>query len=739
MNQRKTIVINLTSSISLDTVAARVTSAPDEGKKHLGTFFVLLRVEEIATLVPWATTFAKFLEDTYYHSITLDPMMNIERALSITMRQGRNKLQQICREARNLNSEAIHYCFGALKNNNLFLTHSGVLQAYLLHQFRHAPNSTSRYRWLDIFQTPSPHKTSASEKTIAQTIVSGPIGDYDTFILCAPSITDLISLERLEKIIGVSLEGVETTLAQYFRTGGGRWAFGAIILRPDEPEALKVGTTPQARTTLADKRSDATVFPVTPNKWPIKRLWQSIANLPSHFSASKKYQVSYTNLKSKPNMAWRLGRLVRQLGSFLILVALLVILAPIRLMATILVKEKRQQMQIVYKMQYDILVSRIVKYLKSLPRSAQRLLVISLLFAFLFVQSLVFLAARREREAEIVDRKNRMAKIQEQLDEAESNIIFHNTKMAVALIQGAEELINNLPQKTHEQQQAIILLKQSLEETRNHLERTIVINTSTMVGEASSIGFTDPDGLLLMDDQILLYRGENNSFAQMSIKTGATKTSQITSANIGRLKNGIKDEEGRLVFMQNGRGLAVLNLISNTLSPEIVENARLTAPAFSIYNKRLYLLDPIGRQIWRYQKTASGYGRVAPWLKGNTDAIAEGNGLIVDGSVYILFKNGIVKKYDSGNETAWGAQTLLKPPALAERLQAPIGSKSLYALDRASRRVFVWDRIDGHLVTQYSLPNMQNLKDFAVDEKNNLIYILNGSEVLKISLTLTNN
>ena len=119
MNQPKTIIINLTSSISLDTVVTRVMNAPDEGKEHLGAFFVLIRIEEIATLVPWATTFAKFLEDTYYHSITLDPMMNIERALSITMRQGRNKLQQICREARNLNSESVHYCFGALKDNNL--------------------------------------------------------------------------------------------------------------------------------------------------------------------------------------------------------------------------------------------------------------------------------------------------------------------------------------------------------------------------------------------------------------------------------------------------------------------------------------------------------------------------------------------------------------------------------------------------------------------------------------------
>lgn len=736
MNQPKTIIVNLTSSISLDTVVARVMNAPDEGKEHLGTFFVLIRIEEIATLVPWATTFAKFLEDTYYHSIALDPMMNIERALSITMRQGRNKLQQICREARNLNSEAIHYCFGALKDNNLLLTHSGILQAYLLHQFRRAPNSAPRYRWLDIFQTPSPHKTSASEKTISQTIVSGPIGEYDTFILCAPSITDLVSLERLEKVIGISLAGVETTLAQYFRTTGGRWAFGAIILRPSASEIPKADTTTQARTTLADRKSEAVIFPVTLNKSPIKRLWQSIVNLPPRSAISKKYQASHTNLKSRPNAAWRLGRLVRQFGSFLILAVLFIVLTPIRLITTVIAKEKRQQMRTAYKMRYDMLVSKITEYLKSLPRSAQRLLVISLLFAFLFVQSLVFLAARREREAEIVDRRNRIAKIQEQLDEAESNIIFHNTKRAVALIQGAEELINNLQQRTYEQRQAVILLKKSLEETRNHLERTIVINTSTVtvVGEASSAGFTDPDGLLLMDDQILLYHGENNSFAQMSIKTGAIKTSQITSANIGRLKNGIKDEEGRLVFIQNGRGLAILNLTSNTLSPEIVENAKFAASAFSIYNKRLYLLDPVGRQVWRYQKTASGYGRGAPWLKGNTDGVAEGNGLIVDGSVYILFKNGIVKKYDSGNETAWGAQILLKPPASAERLQSPIGSKSLYAFDRESRRIFVWDKTDGHLVAQYSLPNMQNFKDFAADEKNKLIYILNGSEVLKYPL-----
>lgn len=731
------IIVNLTSSISLDTAVVRVTTGYQKNKDHLGTFFVLVRVEEIATLVPWADGFASFLEETYYRSIEIDPLVTIERALSITRRHGRAKLQQIIRERRNLNPEATHYCFGAIKDNELWLTHSGSLQAFLLHKFNRAMNGGTRYRWLDVFKTPAPRQTAATDLALSATIVSGPINDKDCFILSTSFIIDIIGLERLEKIMsGRPWENIEADFARHFRTSGGRWTFGCIMLRSGGVEAIKSEEAANLPKFIADNKSKKIAnlgYTGGPTK---KRLWRIFTALPSYLAGSKKSQSGKITTTPRSSLAWRLGRLVRATGSFSIRILLWLILAPTRFIVSATTKDDRQHLKNSWRIKYDSLLNTTVEYLKSLPTSAQRLLIISLLFAYLFVQSLVFLSVRQERDAEIVSRRAKITGIQEQLDAAESNIIFHNTKKAASLIQDAEERINNLPQKTRDQQRAVAMIRQSLAETRNHLERVVTVDAPVTVGQAAATAFTDPDGFLLLSDQLLLYRGANNSFAVMNIKNGEIKASQVTSVNIGRIKIGQKDEAGRLVFLQDKAGLAVLNLASNTLSAEIIANAKFNAASFGFYNGRLYLLDPAGHQVWRYQKTAAGYGRGAPWLKGNVEDTRDGTALVVDGSIYLLLKNGIVKKFENGNETAagWSAQTLLTPPAYAERLQSPTNSKSLYALDRASRRIFVWSKADGRLAIQYYAPKLDNLKDFAVDEKNNVIYILNGSEIVKIPL-----
>jgi len=738
MNQRHTIVINLTSSISLDTVTGRVADSLDEKKLTLGTFFILLHIEDISSLVPWATAFAKFLEEIYYQTITVDPMISVERALSIARQKARNKLQQLSREGQNFNPETVHYCFGALKGNGLWLTHTPGIQAYLLHQFSGASYSTPRYRWLDILKTPSPRLGGAHESSLAATIVSGPIGNNDVLIICTPSITDTIGLERLEKIVtDVTWEGIETILMRHFRTAGGRWTFGAILLRPlatDSPPAVAVTSS---MLNLSDKEKGTSAFLVRQNSKLYKRLWQNAARLVEQVIARKPRRAGQSAALPKPSWGWRLGRATRKIWTLLARTALFLILAPFKLASTILTDMGRQNIKNSAQRRYDAAIHRLGEYLQTLPRSAQRLLIISLLFAFLFVQSLVFLAARKTRENQLTTERQRLAQIQEQLDQAEANIIFHNSEKAILLLREAGDSIKQLPRRTREQLEAAEFLKQSLEEIIGHLERAVTITNPTMVGQVPLNIMANPDGLLLAGETLLLFKGENNTFVSVNSKSGETKKLPVASVNIGRMQIGLKDEGSRFVFWHDGQGLAVLDLATNTLAGEIVENNKNKAKAFGLYNKRLYILDPSNRQIWRYQKTSAGYGRVAPWLKGNAEEIRDASGLVVDGSVYVLLKNGTVKKFSNGNEADWQAQPLLTPPQNAGHLQSSAGSKFLYALDQESRRIFVWEKNSGRLVTQYVLKNMKSLRDFSVDEKNNIIYLLNGNTIEKIPISTT--
>lgn len=735
MNQRHAIVINLTSSISLDTVVGRVVDLLDEKKSALGSFFILLHVEDISSLVPWTAAFVKFLEETYYQTLDADPLISVERALSITRQKAKNKLQQLSREGQGLNLETVHYCFGALKSSELYLTHTSGIQAYLLHQFKSADRETPRYRWLDILKTPSSRAGGAQETPLMTTIVSGPIGNNDVLIICTPSITDAMGLERLGKIVtDVTWEGIETILMRHFRATGGRWTFGALLLRPQEASVSPARAVTSSMLNLASKEKNTSSLLVKQNSSFYKRLGQGAVRLMGQLIAKKQRGASRSFFAPKPSWGWRAGRAMRQIWRLFIRTALFLILAPFRLLSAALTEVGRQNTKNAIRQYYDTLVNHLTVYLRSLPRSAQRLLIVALIFAFLFMQSLVFLAARKTRENQQIQERQRLLQIQEQLDAAESSIIFRDSEKAIILLQQAQDSIKQLPRRTREQREAADFLEQSLTEVIGHLERVVTITDSAIVSELSPSAIVKPDGLLLAGENLLLFKSENNIFVNVNNKSGEAKRPMVSSVNIGRVQIGLEDEGSRFVFWHDGQGLAVLDLATNTLSGEAIENIKYKASAFGLYNKRLYLLDPSGRQIWRYQKTSAGYGRGSPWLKGNMEEITNASGLVVDGSVYILLKNGTVKKFNNGNEADWHAPPLLNPPQNAGHFKSPSNSKFLYALDKESKRIFVWEKTNGRLTTQYLLKNLTSLQDFTVDEKNNTIYILNGSAIEKIPI-----
>ena len=107
--------------------------------------------------------------------------------------------------------------------------------------------------------------------------------------------------------------------------------------------------------------------------------------------------------------------------------------------------------------------------------------------------------------------------------------------------------------------------------------------------------------------------------------------------------------------------------------------------------------------------------------------------MAIDGSVYILFKNGTINKYTRAKKDSFEVSGLDKQLASPTRIFTNADADNLYVLDNGNSRVVVLDK-DGKFKEAYSASVLKKAKDFDVSEIAKKIFILSGGKVYQIDI-----
>ncbi len=156
--------------------------------------------------------------------------------------------------------------------------------------------------------------------------------------------------------------------------------------------------------------------------------------------------------------------------------------------------------------------------------------------------------------------------------------------------------------------------------------------------------------------------------------------------------------------------------------------------AMTGFGANVFFMDNGSGEIIKYPLSQGQTLISETWLVATSDTtIKKAVDFAVDGSIWILSQNGTITRF-------WGGlkQGTITPdfwPKLTEPTRIITGSrlKYLYALDPSGKRIIILDK-KGALVAQYQSAKFNALKDFAVDDGGKNIYLLNGSDIYKISL-----
>ena len=152
------------------------------------------------------------------------------------------------------------------------------------------------------------------------------------------------------------------------------------------------------------------------------------------------------------------------------------------------------------------------------------------------------------------------------------------------------------------------------------------------------------------------------------------------------------------------------------------------------YGAKMYILSPESGQVYKDQRTASGFDGGSAWIISGVSSLVDATALTIDGYIWILKADGTIVRYLAGKETDWRLGVVEPPLLNTKDIWTNENSKFLYVLDPNEKRVVVFDKEKGTLVTQYTNDQFTDLKSMIVDEANKKITVLAGSKVYQFEL-----
>lgn len=152
-----------------------------------------------------------------------------------------------------------------------------------------------------------------------------------------------------------------------------------------------------------------------------------------------------------------------------------------------------------------------------------------------------------------------------------------------------------------------------------------------------------------------------------------------------------------------------------------------------VYNGNVYLVDKKTNQIYKFIPSGSGYTKSTYLANASVVPLSNSQSLAIDGSIYVLTKDGSIMKFTKGKGDSFTISGLDQPLSKPTRIFTTQESDNLYVLDNGNSRLVVFDK-GGKYQSQYKAGILQTAIDFDISEKDKKAYILSGKKVWEIEL-----
>ena len=169
----------------------------------------------------------------------------------------------------------------------------------------------------------------------------------------------------------------------------------------------------------------------------------------------------------------------------------------------------------------------------------------------------------------------------------------------------------------------------------------------------------------------------------------------------------------------------------NSKKTTISKKTWKTEGGLGLFGSNVYVLDRADG-ILKFIPGSDGSYSSNDYFSSDTPDFSKSSALAIDGSIYVLNKDGSIDKYTKGKSDTFSVSGLDQELNGPTRLYTNEDSNNIYVLDNGNSRIVVLDK-DGNFKISYKAAQIKSAKDMDVDEANDKIYILSSGKVYEIS------
>ena len=356
------------------------------------------------------------------------------------------------------------------------------------------------------------------------------------------------------------------------------------------------------------------------------------------------------------------------------------------------------------------------------------MLVAGVAFVIVFLVSVNLLRFQKQKETEIAAYRAQITLIESKLNAAESSLIYGEEDVTRGHVQDVVEKLTLLPNKSKNEQETYTRLSEALETIQEKIRHAVHVGTSELLDTAQH-NLTDPQDILVTTGLIVI---TDSSQQTLALERGTQTTRVTPGAPATSPFIATATDEDQVFFIGNTSAQQwKYQGESETYSLSVPGAGTITDAV--VYNDRLYSLVAEQNQVFKHDRYQNGINDGSPWINGETVLKEGGVSIAIDGSIWILMRDGTIRVFDRGNQkdiTFTSVDPVLTSPT---HIWTAFESDWLYIFEPEHKRIVIFDK-DGVFSMQYVFDDAQDPRAFAIDETTKQGFILDGTRVQQFVL-----
>lgn len=376
------------------------------------------------------------------------------------------------------------------------------------------------------------------------------------------------------------------------------------------------------------------------------------------------------------------------------------------------------------------------------PQSSRVLVVICTLLVIVLGVSIMLLQRKRATDESIQRASEMLHEARTKKDAAATALIYNNRDQALVFLEEARDLTRQLS-STDLYVQEIQQLNDEIVTQSDHVQRISRVKQSEapIVGDVSQlIKEAKPSHIFIVEHTLYTFHPLTNEIIMITPREQA-KVVHETTQGIGFFSGGVPhDSDKTIVLWTDSDGIAIFDSRDNTINAQEIDSpsAQPDIRAIGVYGNRLYLYDSAARNIFSYNKTLRGFSDRQTWIR-DTDAPRDGiTSLAIDGSIFALYKDGMIRQFYKGNESEFSLEAIKPSLEGSRKLMTTDKLEHLYVADTSNKRIVIIAK-DGSLIKQLYLEKDVDFIDAVISPDERYIYLLDGHLIREVMLAQENN